>query len=162
MGAGVGETVKCIGVGNVNVRGWVGAENIDAAEGLSASVGGVGGSGSGVVRTGRGRKVHAKVGGASEGRGREKGGEEKVLGEKDDDKGKEEDKDIRREREKESSRMHEGEKTKEAIDLFNLDPPRHRGPDEWKQVQEPGHDDASLPSLPPNNHLIQSTPSTQT
>ena len=86
----LGETVKRVEVGNIGVRGRVdgAAGRKSAGRGLIASVGGVGGSASGVVRTGRGRKVRAKVGGASEARGREG---ERVSGEKDDDKGEEKD-----------------------------------------------------------------------
>ena len=110
------QTLKCVGA---------------AFAGVGAGIGGRKWS----CRTGRGRKVGAKVGGADE-KGSEKGSEEVVWEEKDKDEGKGKEEAIEEKGNNEKKKKgaeDEGDESKPDLwTVFDLDPPRHHGPDEQK------------------------------
>ena len=111
------ETLKCVGAAFAGVGAGI--------EGRKWS-----------CRTGMGRKVGAKVSGADV-KGSEKGSEEVVGEEKDKDegkgKGKEEAIEEKGNNEKKKGAGDEGDERKlDLWTVFDLDPPRHHGPDEQK------------------------------
>ena len=136
-------------------------ENVDAAEGLSAGWG-LSASVGGVARTGRGGKSMRRLFVQLRERESEKGGPEKMLGKKDDDRGKEKDGDNDKdegkgkaegmpeeviegkgkahermkgeEKPNEKKKEDEGNRKPDLRTVVDIDPPRHRGPDEKKQV----------------------------
>ena len=112
------QTLKCVGAAFAGVGAGIGGRKWNC-------------------RTGMGRKVGAKVSGADV-KGSEKGSEEVVGEEKDKDEGKGKGKEEAIEEKgnnekKKKGAGDEGDESKPDLwTVFDLDPPRHHGPDEQK------------------------------